>query len=211
MSFNPARGDPSVGKGQATYGCSVLMDTCEQCINECDPNLCQNGGSCVDGIGSFSCNCVFAVLTCETEPTVPSNINDVACGTMIRNAWSVDSATYHSNKECAVTPWLCALTGKGWDKQATGLIKQTTGDCIAQREADPICIVVMMDVSVGLDICTATCPCGRCSLSCTHWPAHHISDSRWPRTSTRSPVVLRFKMRGQSIQRLTFSTTIAHC
>jgi Notch-like protein len=26
-------------------------------INDCDPNPCQNGGSCVDGINGYTCNC----------------------------------------------------------------------------------------------------------------------------------------------------------
>ena len=27
-------------------------------INECDPNPCLNGGTCVDSIGSYTCQCV---------------------------------------------------------------------------------------------------------------------------------------------------------
>ncbi|XP_065894910.1 uncharacterized protein [Dysidea avara] len=30
---------------------------CETNINDCDPNPCQNGGSCTDGVGSFTCDC----------------------------------------------------------------------------------------------------------------------------------------------------------
>ena len=36
-------------------------------INECQPNPCQNSGTCIDGIASYNCTCVhgFAGLDCE--------------------------------------------------------------------------------------------------------------------------------------------------
>ena len=27
-------------------------------INDCDPNPCENGGSCTDGIDGYSCTCM---------------------------------------------------------------------------------------------------------------------------------------------------------
>jgi hypothetical protein len=48
-------------------------DSCESNIDDCDPNLCQNGGVCIDAIGSYSCDCTgtgFEGDTCE------SNIDD---------------------------------------------------------------------------------------------------------------------------------------
>ena len=36
--------------------------------DECDPNPCQNGGTCTDGIDSFTCSCEegFTGITCQT-------------------------------------------------------------------------------------------------------------------------------------------------
>ena len=27
-------------------------------INDCDPNPCQNGGTCADGVNNYSCSCL---------------------------------------------------------------------------------------------------------------------------------------------------------
>jgi len=35
---------------------------CSEEINECDSNPCQNDGTCVDGIGSYSCQCVSSIV-----------------------------------------------------------------------------------------------------------------------------------------------------
>ena len=37
-------------------------------IDDCASSQCQNGGTCVDGINSYSCNCVpgYAGDNCET-------------------------------------------------------------------------------------------------------------------------------------------------
>ena len=36
-------------------------------IDDCDPNPCENGGTCVDGITTFTCDCEedFTGLRCE--------------------------------------------------------------------------------------------------------------------------------------------------
>lgn len=41
---------------------------CEVDIDECDPNPCVNGASCLDGLGSFACRCLpgFNGTRCET-------------------------------------------------------------------------------------------------------------------------------------------------
>ena len=38
-------------------------------INECDSNQCQNGGTCEDGIASFTCQCLqgYMGVTCDTS------------------------------------------------------------------------------------------------------------------------------------------------
>eukprot|EP00057_Strongylocentrotus_purpuratus_P031399 XP_784490.3 PREDICTED: fibropellin-1 [Strongylocentrotus purpuratus] len=42
---------------------------CEININDCSPNPCTNGGSCTDGVDSFTCTCVagFTGNMCETD------------------------------------------------------------------------------------------------------------------------------------------------
>ena len=41
---------------------------CEVDVDECDPNPCINGASCLDGLGSFTCRCLpgFNGTRCET-------------------------------------------------------------------------------------------------------------------------------------------------
>lgn len=52
--------------------------SCQYEIDECASNPCQNGGTCIDGLASFYCNCtedfvgdqceVLKLVTCENEP-----------------------------------------------------------------------------------------------------------------------------------------------
>jgi len=95
--------------------------------------------------------CRATTTTTTLPPDVPSNIAQVACGETVQDAWTVDSSTYIFNNDCTVNPWKCALDGKSWDQQATGLIKMTQngGSCVTQCEADAACTAVMMDTSGG--------------------------------------------------------------
>ena len=38
-------------------------------VDNCDPNPCLNGGSCIDGVNTFTCQCAlnFTGMTCETS------------------------------------------------------------------------------------------------------------------------------------------------
>ena len=49
--------------------------TCENDIDECDPNPCQNGGICEDKINDYNCICpkCYAGKNCET-------VRDDICG-----------------------------------------------------------------------------------------------------------------------------------
>ena len=42
---------------------------CSNDIDNCVPNPCQNGGTCADGINSYTCNCVagYTGSDCETN------------------------------------------------------------------------------------------------------------------------------------------------
>ena len=55
-------------------------------INECASSPCQNGGSCVDGINSYTCNCLpgYAGDNCER------NIDECASKPCVKNAKCID-------------------------------------------------------------------------------------------------------------------------
>jgi hypothetical protein len=59
-----------------TSGCGCLSgfsgDICQTNINECSSNPCQNGGTCVDQINSFTCSCPsgFTGTMCQNAGTV---------------------------------------------------------------------------------------------------------------------------------------------
>ena len=41
-------------------------------IDECEPNPCENGGTCTDGINSYTCKCVdgYTGVDCATGMTI---------------------------------------------------------------------------------------------------------------------------------------------
>ena len=41
---------------------SLVNYICETDVNDCDPNPCQNNGSCKDGIASYTCLCDFGYI-----------------------------------------------------------------------------------------------------------------------------------------------------
>ena len=45
---------------------------CLQDINDCDPDPCLNGGTCVDGLDSYSCSCPEGYVddNCTTSKSV---------------------------------------------------------------------------------------------------------------------------------------------
>ncbi|XP_041471913.1 fibropellin-3-like [Lytechinus variegatus] len=42
---------------QCTCAAGFIGSTCETNINECSPEPCRNGGTCIDGINSYTCSC----------------------------------------------------------------------------------------------------------------------------------------------------------
>lgn len=54
---------------------------CEVNVDECDPNPCVNGASCLDGLGSYTCRCLpgFNGTRCETGTTVDKDLETLFC------------------------------------------------------------------------------------------------------------------------------------
>eukprot|EP01147_Barroeca_monosierra_P007681 gene7681-608_t len=74
---------------------------CEHLIDNCEPGLCMNGGTCVNGIGSASCKCPinFSGARCETLVTcdaMPCE-NNSTC----RNTHSIASAISSCSATCS--------------------------------------------------------------------------------------------------------------
>uniref|UniRef100_A0A8C2GUC5 FAT atypical cadherin 3a n=1 Tax=Cyprinus carpio TaxID=7962 RepID=A0A8C2GUC5_CYPCA len=61
---------------QVTLGltsvCLCLLCSCEEDVNECERELCENGGVCVNTFGSFYCNCTpgFVGSACSVRPVL---------------------------------------------------------------------------------------------------------------------------------------------
>ena len=52
------------------------MQRCEEDVNECEREECENGGACVNVFGSFVCNCTpgYVGQYCGLRPVVVPNI-----------------------------------------------------------------------------------------------------------------------------------------
>uniref|UniRef100_A0A8C1N6L0 FAT atypical cadherin 3a n=1 Tax=Cyprinus carpio TaxID=7962 RepID=A0A8C1N6L0_CYPCA len=52
--------------------CLCLLCSCEEDVNECERELCENGGVCVNTFGSFYCNCTpgFVGSACSVRPVL---------------------------------------------------------------------------------------------------------------------------------------------
>lgn len=57
-------------------GFCVLSQRCEEDVNECEREECENGGACVNVFGSFVCNCTpgYVGQYCGLRPVVVPNI-----------------------------------------------------------------------------------------------------------------------------------------
>ena len=58
------------------YSCECVPGytdpNCTTNINECDPDPCENGGTCTDLVNAYSCECVSGY----TETNCTTNINE---------------------------------------------------------------------------------------------------------------------------------------
>jgi hypothetical protein len=65
-----------------TCAAGFTGSTCQTNIDDCDPNPCDNGGVCTDGIDAFACACAsgFVGATCsEIDPRCLPDDSDAAC------------------------------------------------------------------------------------------------------------------------------------
>ena len=64
-------------------------ERCDQDINECDPNPCENGGECNDNVDYYTCDCEHLYVGVNCSHHVCDNPGQVQCkngGTCIKDA-----------------------------------------------------------------------------------------------------------------------------
>jgi len=73
--------------GDCTCTCAAGYSglTCTTDIDECNPNPCQNAGTCVDGVNSYTCTLIAAFITCgavpgDTKRFAGDSAADTECG-----------------------------------------------------------------------------------------------------------------------------------
>jgi len=51
-------------------------------IDDCASNLCENGGTCIDGINGYTCNCIdgFIGENCQTGELISNVFKKVLAG-----------------------------------------------------------------------------------------------------------------------------------
>jgi hypothetical protein len=120
LSITIACDDMQCNHGQCVDGSCVCDpgytgDSCETNIDDCNPNPCQNGGTCTDGVDSYSCDCAegYSGENCEFDD--PGN-DSALIGTW--NAVSVNGQPF------APGVWLT------WTFTQTTLTITTDLDCI---------------------------------------------------------------------------------
>lgn len=71
-----AGGIASGGKKSLYSTCTPPPHRCEQDVNECEREECENGGTCINTFGTFYCNCTagFAGQSCGLRPVVVPNM-----------------------------------------------------------------------------------------------------------------------------------------
>uniref|UniRef100_A0A8C2GBS5 FAT atypical cadherin 3a n=1 Tax=Cyprinus carpio TaxID=7962 RepID=A0A8C2GBS5_CYPCA len=65
-------GRPDKTSYSCSCSCLFLLCSCEEDVNECERELCENGGVCVNTFGSFYCNCTpgFVGSACSVRPVL---------------------------------------------------------------------------------------------------------------------------------------------
>ena len=115
---------------------------CEANINDCDGVICQNGGTCQDGVNSFSCDCLegYAGNMCE------ANINDCE-GVICHNGGTCQDGVNSFSCDCTD-----GYTGDNCETNiddCEGFICQNGGTC-----------------QDGIDSYTCNCTCGFSGNNC---------------------------------------------
>uniref|UniRef100_A0A8B9LFM0 Neurogenic locus notch homolog protein 1 n=1 Tax=Astyanax mexicanus TaxID=7994 RepID=A0A8B9LFM0_ASTMX len=89
------------GTDTHTHRCTVYCATCNINIDDCALNPCRNGGTCVDGVNSFTC-------LCPDGPNCQTNINECASNPCLNQGTCIDDvAGYKCNCLLPYTGDLC--------------------------------------------------------------------------------------------------------
>lgn len=99
--------------------------TCTDAVDDCAPNPCLNGGTCADGVNTFTCTCAagYTGTTCETDidDCEPNPcLNGGACTDGV-NSHTCTCANGYSDENCTVPPSSCLAIKSANDAAADGV------------------------------------------------------------------------------------------
>ena len=102
----------SNGNTNFTCACSIgyTGTTCKTNINECLETPCSNGGTCVDGVGSYLCNCVEGFAGRQCDVTCPIGHVGESCEIIVDNCLNDPCENggtcknYQGTYKCTCTP-----------------------------------------------------------------------------------------------------------
>jgi hypothetical protein len=149
--------------------------TCAININECSPNPCLNGGSCTDGINSFSCTCAPGY----TGPTCATNINECSPNPCLNggsctdgiNSFSCTCLPGYTGPTCATNINECSPNQCLNGATCVDGINSFSCTCLPGYSG-PTCATNINECSPNQCLNGATCVDGINSFSCTCLPGY---------------------------------------
>jgi len=104
-----------------------VESNCETNINECATSPCQNGGTCVDGVGAFTCNC-------------GTGFSGVSCGTQVQRCTKSENACDQDNAVCTKDSSVKCTCFPGYESIDSGRSCTAVDECSsAPCQNDGVC------------------------------------------------------------------------